>query len=302
MINYSRILFIALVFLVGIITGCTDKPENDKLENWYLGYRMVSSLQAGDLPTAQARYDSLWQDGKFVGRGPMVVQFALLMHLSTGDTTEALRALDQFPNDVANRICRTGMLGSAVVCDTNSEPGAVTLPDWQRRFLRHHIYDQGVRGHLNRGVASELGVDTTNWQDWRNLNIDSMGRALLRDFVPLHGFPTVAQIGKDGMDAVFLIIQHADQDPAWQAAQLPAMGTAFERGDIGGNDLAMLTDRVRINAGQPQLYGTQVVPSNDGTGAVGLLSVADSLNLDRRRMEMGMVPINHYLRNFSTSD
>ena len=51
--------------------------------------------------------------------------------------------------------------------------------------------------------------------------------------------------------------------------------------------LAYLEDRVRVNAGQPQLYGTQVTVTD---GELGPSPIDDRERLDERRAEAGLEP------------
>ena len=55
----------------------------------------------------------------------------------------------------------------------------------------------------------------------------------------------------------------------------------------------MLTDRVRISKGQPQVYGTQTEISN---GEVIFKSIENQEEVDDRRAEMGMPPLDFYKR------
>ena len=291
---------LAVLLLFCMATACTsDDAQDSRLANYYLGWRMIESMKDDRLPTAQAQYDSLRRSG-FGNLGPVVVQSALMLQLMTGDKAEALWVLKQLPEDRAAALCETGLFGTAPICATLPKKAAVAHPEWRRRLRVHYLRDQGARGNLKRNLASELSVDTTNWRNWRNLDVDGDGRVLLREYIDQHGFPTVAQIGERGMHAVFFIIQHADQDPVWQAAQLPALTDAFKNGDISGEDLAYVTDRIRVNAGQRQLYGTQLMVDPE-EGTVRLKPLADSLDLDRRRMEMHMMPIANYLRSVKST-
>jgi hypothetical protein len=55
----------------------------------------------------------------------------------------------------------------------------------------------------------------------------------------------------------------------------------------------MLTDRLEVKAGRPQLYGTQL-SLKDGRWVLD--SLADSAGVDERRRRLGMPPLAEYLR------
>jgi predicted esterase len=102
-------------------------------------------------------------------------------------------------------------------------------------------------------------------------------------------------VGQDGSYAFWLMVQHADQDPSFQREVLKIMEIAVSQGEASKVNFAYLTDRVRINAGQKQLYGTQLVwdsPDNPQPKPT-----EDPENLNKRRAMMGMGPIENYLKS-----
>jgi hypothetical protein len=126
----------------------------------------------------------------------------------------------------------------------------------------------------------------------RSMNaVDSANLRWLRQTVGSSGFPTRAQVGADGVQAAALLVQHADADPAFQAQMLPKLLAAFRAGDVTGQEVAMLTDRVAKAQGRPQVYGTQT------TGVAGKMvfdPIGDSLHVDARRAAMGLPSLAAY--------
>jgi hypothetical protein len=96
------------------------------------------------------------------------------------------------------------------------------------------------------------------------------------------------------MQGVFLMIQHSDGDKEWQKAQLINIEKAVKKGDMDGQSYAYLYDRIKINSGEKQLYGTQFSNVDPINKTVELAETEDMENLDKRRMEMGMMPIKMY--------
>lgn len=105
------------------------------------------------------------------------------------------------------------------------------------------------------------------------------------------GRPTREAIDSDGVEAVFLLVQHADRDPAFQAAILPLLDSANRKGEIDGQSLALLTDRVAKAQGRPQVFGTQTTAY--GRDLV-IDPIADSEAVDTRRAELGVPPLAVY--------
>ena len=59
----------------------------------------------------------------------------------------------------------------------------------------------------------------------------------------------------------------------------------------------LLTDRVKINTGEKQIYGTQVTYNSFGQAYPK--NLADSMNVNKLRAEVGLEPIEEYLNNMT---
>ena len=124
--------------------------------------------------------------------------------------------------------------------------------------------------------------------------IDSANLAWLKPQIQHGGFPTIAQVGREGVAAAALLVQHADADPTFQAAVLPQIEVAFTAGVVNGEWVALLTDRVAKAQGRPQRYGTQATMTEGGRLVID--PIADSVQVDARRAAMGLPPLADYKR------
>lgn len=126
--------------------------------------------------------------------------------------------------------------------------------------------------------------------------VDGPNTERLKETVAERGWPTRAEVGKDGREAVFLIVQHADRDSAFQSEALlsdPCERLIYEVGDASDNDLALLTDRVRVAKGQGQLYGSQLYVKSGKSPA--LRPIEDEANVDALRAEIRLPPLSEHL-------
>jgi hypothetical protein len=105
------------------------------------------------------------------------------------------------------------------------------------------------------------------------------------------GYPGYDLVGKEASNNYFLLVQHSDFNVPFQQEVLKAMKKQVERQNASGQSFAFLTDRIEINNGRPQIYGTQVLMSGNTT----IKSCIDTLNLDKRRKLAGLQPIKEYL-------
>ncbi len=107
------------------------------------------------------------------------------------------------------------------------------------------------------------------------------------------GWPTLDAVGQAGLEAAFLLVQHAT-DPEFQQRMLPRVEADVRAGRLNPQDYALLVDRTRQKQGKLQLYGTQLsmVP---GSRQATLDPIADSANVDARREELGLPGLAEYL-------
>jgi hypothetical protein len=90
-------------------------------------------------------------------------------------------------------------------------------------------------------------------------------------------------VSVDGTQAAWLLIQHADHDPAFQRACLELLGHAVHAGEADATYHAYLTDRVLLAEGK-QLYRTQFMlsaaPGSHGRWLIPTELMSDTAFLD----------------------
>jgi hypothetical protein len=124
---------------------------------------------------------------------------------------------------------------------------------------------------------------------------DSLDLAQIKRVLDRWGWLGPEVIGESGSLTLFLVIQHADLKT--QEKYLPFMKEAVEKGRAKACDLAMLEDRIAIENGKKQMYGTQI--SIDSNGVFSLDPVEDEINLNERRAKVGLESIEEYLKIYN---
>lgn len=183
-------------------------------------------------------------------------------------------------NECPGAIKRLGWLGNAKSKPAVSEP---TRPALRRELLFMKDRDQELR---NAAGAGGSPTSTT-----AGVQIDAVNLRRLKHIVIQDGFPTRTMVGDDGVDAAWLLTQHADSDPAFQARILRVLAARVRQHAFDPSELAMLTDRVLIHEGKPQRYGTQF--GNDGSG-LKPGKMEDPAHVDQRRASVGLGPLADY--------
>jgi len=93
--------------------------------------------------------------------------------------------------------------------------------------------------------------------------------------------------------AQFLVIQHSNLE--CQVKREDRIKNAVQRCLIEPQVYALLLDRISVQKGEKQLYGTQMM--FDSTyKKYTYLPVKDENNLNQRRLDFGLLPIETYLK------
>jgi len=116
----------------------------------------------------------------------------------------------------------------------------------------------------------------------------------LAEILDEHGWPGWDLVGEDGSTAAWVIVQHADLDSELQQQAVELLRAAAEDGQASMGDLAYLEDRVAVAAGEDQQYGTQI-RCDPGGDPVAATPIADEVNVDARRADAGLPPLDDYL-------
>ncbi|MGY1437921.1 DUF6624 domain-containing protein [Streptomyces reniochalinae] len=151
----------------------------------------------------------------------------------------------------------------------------------------------------NAAAAQANSHDPAEQLAWRRLTARHGDR--LRVMLEAHGhWPTTEEVGEEGVLGAWLIAQHADRQLDVQRLALRLLEQAVEDGTAGPEGpgrLAFLRDRLHVNAGLPQRYGTQV-QGVSGAGEPILWPVEDPEKMDTYRSEVGIAPFAEYVARF----
>ncbi|GAA2071809.1 hypothetical protein GCM10009801_23850 [Streptomyces albiaxialis] len=116
----------------------------------------------------------------------------------------------------------------------------------------------------------------------------------LREILRAHGWPT----DPEAAEAAWLLAQHADRQLDVQRLALRLLQEAVRAGaagEDGARQAAFLDDRLAVNEGREQSYGTQIGGITD-EGAPVPWPVADPEGMDTRRAAVGIPPFEAYTR------
>lgn len=159
----------------------------------------------------------------------------------------------------------------------------------KKELIEMEIQDQEIRNKIGK-----VGWQSPSQELLEELKkIDEINTAKLKDIIKKHSWVTKDLVGVEGVSAAFLIIQHSP-DVAFKAEMLPYIEKSYFNDEgITGQQVALLTDRVLIAQGKKQIYGTQADLTD---GKVVFSPIEDEANVDKRRANMKMPPLDFYLK------
>ncbi|MCY7348153.1 MAG: hypothetical protein LH614_18325 [Pyrinomonadaceae bacterium] len=98
-------------------------------------------------------------------------------------------------------------------------------------------------------------------------------------------------VGKDGVDAAWLIVQHAISLPGFSRRCLESIENSVAENEAAAQHAAMLRDRIKFFEGKPQRYGTQSDWNKDGVMEVWTLENEGKVN--DFRAAVGLEPLEN---------
>lgn len=125
--------------------------------------------------------------------------------------------------------------------------------------------------------------------------LDKQHSARILAILTEYGWPGYQQVGQDGAQALWLVVQRLDKETLKICA--PFIVEAALAGEADKFQAAVLQDRALLMNGKKQWYGTQLYADVE-TGKLALFPVADEANIDKRRLEMGLEPHAEYLQKY----
>ena len=119
---------------------------------------------------------------------------------------------------------------------------------------------------------------------------DHRNQELVISIIEKCGMPTLKEVDQRQMDAIWLGLQHSTEEI--RKKYFPYVEKAVKNGDLSKQQYALMKDRMLMDEGKPQIYGSQIE-----NGKLYKLENPETVN--ERRKEMGLEPIEDYLKYFN---
>lgn len=129
-----------------------------------------------------------------------------------------------------------------------------------------------------------------------SVNLDNQKK--VKSLYNKYGYLGFDKIGEENSYKFWLPIQHADNDVDFQKVILKDLKKEVKKKNAHKNSYALLTDRVSINTGEKQLFGTQVSYNEYGQ-AIPKNGLIDSINIEKLRREYDLPTFKDYYNSMT---
>lgn len=313
--NKTEIALILVLLGLCSVSGLAQESALD----WYR--KASSSYLAGDFAQSARAYEACIKAGAV---SPQTYYNAACSGALAGRTDDAFRWLEESiargwrdlnhlasDSDLKPLHSDSRWQGALEKCRGARDEFLKTLrhPDLHLELLAMKELDQKIRSMAHPPSSHRHDDQEEGDQEERDhndekhpvhgsemMNVDARHTARMKEIVKEYGWPTVRMVGSEGATAAWLLVQHADADPTFQRTCLELM-KKLPVGEVSTVNLAYLTDRVLVNEGKKQVYGTQFWLQN---GKMAPRPIEDEENLEQRRKKAGMQPFSEYLRHMTS--
>jgi hypothetical protein len=150
--------------------------------------------------------------------------------------------------------------------------------DWKNFEIAPTIEPE-IKPYLNAHLVAAMGKE------------DEENTAKLKKIVEEKGWPSISIVGEGASRSAWLLIQHADHDPAFQLKALRLMEPLAKKGDVTKNNYAYLYDRIMLKLNGKQRFGTQFGCEGE---EYKLRPLENEAQLDKLRDNYTLPPIAEY--------
>jgi hypothetical protein len=152
-----------------------------------------------------------------------------------------------------------------------------------------------IAAYIPTGEYKKLSRE--QWDRFKD-SVFTNHQKIMENVFKRYGYPGFDLVGQKGSNHFWLMVQHCDKWPAFQQQILDAMKPEVLKKNADAKNFAYLTDRVNINTGKKQIYGTQMTYNTKLCQAIPR-PLTDSANVNERRYEVGLEAIEEYQNSMS---
>lgn len=185
----------------------------------------------------------------------------------------------------------------AQIAKYESKNGPIKNKPFARELFRMIIKDQGFMyaGNIERRKYIQNGGYFSTpavfpMLAMEEINMKENQRRII-ELLDKYGWPTATEVTEYAAAGAAMIINHASHE--LRAKYFPLLKEAFEKGEAQPLRFAKMQDRLLVEEGKEQLYGTQIKFENLVKKPYPIM---EPEHVDKRRTEIGLGPLSPYLK------
>jgi len=160
---------------------------------------------------------------------------------------------------------------------------AQTKPVLQKQLLNMAQQSQQIQA-MQKGDATAVLKDMA-------ADINKLHTQTLNEIVQLQGWLTKVQVTEEGVKAAFTLVSHS-KNLRFQQDMLPLIIQSYiDKQGIGGEAVAIFTDKISIAQGKDQVFGTQADLIG---GKLVFFQIENEDSVDQLRAQMDLQPLAEY--------
>jgi hypothetical protein len=175
--------------------------------------------------------------------------------------------------------------------------GAYKDIEYAKALWRLRAWDQAFFievGIAGRKTGMKSSVVEALWKF--KFMIQKWNQEELEGLIDKKGWPRIGAVGRDAAMAAYLVIMHSEN--GLQKKYLATIKKICEENELPWERYAAIYDRSLFNDNKPQKYGTHT-RYNEQTKAQELYPLEDESKVNEWRREIGLPPLEEYLRQFN---
>jgi len=294
----KKILFICLALLsieVGYGQGLTKEADSLKNQGLLMPALMKYSEAMTQNPSPEVLYDIASTSALLWTSQMRDTSFYFLNHALKEDSTLTALYDPAFLSLIKDH--RWEKIEDVQIRKYESKNGPIRNEPFARELFRMIIKDQGFMyvGNIERRKYLQNGGYFSSPAIFPILAMEEENhlenKRKLLELLDLYGWPTATSVTEYAAAGAALIINHTTYEIRSQ--YFPMLEEAFKQGEAQSLRYAKMQDRLLVEEGKKQLYGTQWKFENSERVPH---PIDQPEYVDKRRAEIGLGPLNIYLK------
>ena len=192
---------------------------------------------------------------------------------------------------------RWDKIADSQISKYEAQNGAIKNKPFAKELFKMIIKDQGFMyaGNIERKKYMQNGGYFSTPAIFPVLAMEEKNHKendkKLLELLDTYGWPTASSVTEYAAAGAALIINHTNHE--LRSKYFPMLEKAFKQGEAQALRYAKMRDRLLVEEGKPQVYGTQWKFEN--TKKVPY-PIEEPEYVDKRRTEIGLEPLNVYLK------